>query len=93
MAMFSGKALGAVIVVLLLLGLITGYVHYNSDPMRCYSSKTWSFAGWGTLFSIGRFEVRDRLINYDCPPDHKYNTKTEEIKNAGEFTEIVPKAH
>lgn len=93
MAMFSGKALGISIGALILLGLMTGYVHYNTDPMKCFASKHWSFGEWGTTFSIGRFELRNRGINYDCDPDKKYNTKTEEIKNDGVYTEIVPKAH
>lgn len=93
MAMFSGKLVGSIIVGWLVLGLVTGYVHWNTDPHKCFASKHWGFGQWGTAFSLGRFELRNRLINYDCEPDQKYDTRTQMIQNDGIFVKILPKAH
>lgn len=91
MALFSGKLVAGILAGWLLLGLITGYVHWNTDPHKCFEAKRWSFGGWGTFIAVGRFELRDRLINYDCEPDQKYNVQTQQIKNNGLFIQVLPK--
>lgn len=89
--MFPGRNLVVLGAAFTFLAFATGYFHWNSDPLRCFKSKKWRFGEWGTLVAISRFEVRTRLINYDCAADEKFDTRTQEIQNTGSFTEIVPK--
>jgi hypothetical protein len=85
-ALFSGKLIIGLVLLVGVFGYGLGYFHWNKDGVKCFQKKWWQAGEWHTLYAVGRLEFRYKTINYDCDPDVKYDPSKYQIDATGEVT-------
>lgn len=83
-ALFSGKIVLVLIVLVVGFGFSTGVFWWNHDRLKCFQTRDWSHGTWHTWFAVGRFEFRVR--DFGCEQVWQFDPKEYQKDSTGNIT-------